>query len=301
MDLVTKGKWKNTDIEVEIYLDPDAKFAPDLDCNSRFRLVFFQKGTGILQLNGNRRAFIAPAVFFINEQDHLVLVQSANLSAQILYFHPCYVNFIFNYHNIRGKPENFSPTDWYDHAWLVPFLDLDTVSGRQINIGPSSFCRISQLYNSIFEQLTVQPEFWVCRTRSYMLELLIYLRCLESIPKTPEIIGLPEDSDEINSLLLYLQNNYQNKITLPELAQVFKTNRTTLSQRFLVATGMSIITYLVRLRIQLAANLLRDTNLPVTEIMNRISLKNMTHFIATFLKHTGYNPKEYRDKFTCIK
>ena len=73
------------------------------------------------------------------------------------------------------------------------------------------------------------------------------------------------------------------KITLSDLAKKFNTNRTTLSQKFLESTGMSITSYLVRQRVQVAAVLVHDTNLPIMEIMHRVGFINMSHFITTFL------------------
>lgn len=299
MDLITKGKYKDNELEIAMWFNPDEEFSAELGFNSRFRLIFVQKGTGILKLNEYLLSFAAPVVLFINDKDHIELKDSTYLSAQAVYFHPCVVNFAFNFQNIRENTDAFSPTEHYDLAWLTPFLDTDTISNRLLSVGPSSYSRTNHLFECINQELNGQTNrFWTCRTRSYLLELLIFLRRL---PNVIESVELTESSEDINPVLLYIHNNYQNKITLPELAQKFNTNRTTLSEKFYDATGVSIGAYLVRKRIQVAAALIRDTNLPVMEIMHRVGFNNMSHFITAFRKYNNISPKEYRTEYTCMR
>lgn len=299
LNLVTTSKYKDKEMEVEMWFNPDETFSPDLGCLNRFRLVFIQKGTGILNLNGYRFAFLAPIIFFINEQDQIIMEESINITAQALYFHPSIVNFAFNFDNIRKNTENMSQTDQYDIAWLSMFLESNLIPGRYLSVGPSSYSRINQLFENIYSELNSQENrFWACRTRSYLLELLIFLR---QLPKFTETLELTESSSDINSVLLYIHNNYEKKITVPELAQKFNTNRTTLSEKFYEATGISIGAYLVRKRMEVAAAFIRDTNLPVMEIFHRVGFNNISHFITAFRKHYHISPKEYRAQYSCMK
>jgi len=62
-------------------------------------------------------------------------------------------------------------------------------------------------------------------------------------------------------------------------------------------TGMTIVAYLIQLRIKLAATMLRDTGLPVTEIHQRVGFNDDSHFRRTFRKYTGASPSEYRQRY----
>lgn len=106
-----------------------------------------------------------------------------------------------------------------------------------------------------------------------------------------------QNDDEINQILLYLYNNYDKKITITELTKIFNMNRTTLSKKFKDVVGESIITYLNKVRINMAAIMLRDTELPIAEIMDRVGFVDATHFLRTFKKYIKFTPKEYRNKF----
>jgi len=85
-----------------------------------------------------------------------------------------------------------------------------------------------------------------------------------------------------------------NSIT--QLTNVFHINRTTLSNKFIEATGMSIIDYLVKLRIKVASMLLRDTHLSISEVGYRVGFNSNTYFLRTYRKYVGCTPFEYRKK-----
>lgn len=108
---------------------------------------------------------------------------------------------------------------------------------------------------------------------------------------------LGQVDDELYSILLYIINNYDKKITIPSLTTEFNINRTTLSEKFNNAVGESIISYVNKLRINMASIILRDTKLPVTEVMERVGFCDNTHFLRTFKKYMGISPREYRDKY----
>lgn len=86
---------------------------------------------------------------------------------------------------------------------------------------------------------------------------------------------------------------YLNETAL-ELTKEFHTNRNTLSKKFKKETGLSLIEYILKLRINVACMLLRDTSLPVSEIMERVGFVDISHWGRAFKKYTGYSPTEYK-------
>ena len=74
-------------------------------------------------------------------------------------------------------------------------------------------------------------------------------------------------------------------------------DRTTLAEQFHRATSLPVMTYLAQLRMRQASLLLRDTVLPVSEIMLRVGYQHSTHFWRTFRKHIGVSPTQYRQRY----
>jgi AraC family transcriptional regulator len=61
--------------------------------------------------------------------------------------------------------------------------------------------------------------------------------------------------------------------------------------------GMPPYRYLINLRIQRAAQLLRESDLTVTQILHRAGFHSPSHFTTTFRRHMGLSPTAYRRRY----
>lgn len=66
------------------------------------------------------------------------------------------------------------------------------------------------------------------------------------------------------------------------------------SALFKKGTGEGFSKYLTEVRVNRAKELLRETDLPVTEICQAVGYSDRKHFTQTFHKMTGVNPAEVR-------
>jgi AraC family L-rhamnose operon regulatory protein RhaS len=227
------------------------------------------------------------------------LEQDLDLQAQSLYFHPNVINGAFTFEVVRGKGQNLvTTTDTQDLYCLRPFVQRGPKYSGEVRIGPGSAQRIADLFKAVSQELAMQrDEGWPCRSRSFFLEMLFMVERLFSAPKETEERALTRASGGVDDIILYLHTHYPRRITIKELTRTFHVNRTTLTERFREATGLPVITYLIQLRVRLAALMLRDTELSIAEILHRVGFNDHTHFGRTFRKHTGYSPSEYREHF----
>jgi AraC-type DNA-binding domain-containing proteins len=239
----------------------------------------------------------------MNEMDEYIFTDTCDIQMAVLYFHPGIISPCFNFQNIRvTEKESFDDVQLQDLYLLYPFLHRNTDNNGLLKLGEDTFTRVHKLVELIGRELTLQKDnAWPCRSRSYFLELLILItKIYESNQKVSDVM-LTEATEDITVVLNYLNNNYQEKITLQQLSEMFATNRTSLNNRFYKATNLSVIDYLINLRIQVAAAMLRDTQLPISEIMIRVGFNNSTHFWRTFKKYHSLSPKEYRDQYCWVK
>ena len=278
----------------------DERFLPELNEINYFRLIFVEAGAGIVRLNDRRRVFLAPSIFCLNDQDQPELEKSNDLKAKAFYFHPKIINSIYNFENIRrNNRQDFSETEFQDQLFFRPFLLRFDQYGGQLNIGPVTAKRVIELIDRVCKELDEQSDrYWACRSRSTFIELLFLIIRIFETPGTFGHSNLPElGNQDVDLVILYLHSNYEQKITLSQLTNVFHINRTTINRRFAEVTGMSIMTYLQALRIQLASVMLRETNLPILEVMNKVGFNDPTHFGRVFRKHTGFAPSDYRQQY----
>jgi AraC-like DNA-binding protein len=295
--LMTIGRTINPGMQVLIWHNPEETFNPVLGFGKRFCLVLVERGSGIVSYGGRKHVFSSPALFCFAEDDKPQINKSEGVKAQAFYFHPAAINKDFDFCNVRELDQ---PIGMHDQMWVRPFFIRDEHWAGVVKLGPAAFARISRLFSATSRELSLQRDgFWPCRSRSFFLEILFLLERLYTLADVAETELLTNDISltEVEPVLLYLHNNYNQKICLDGLARAFNTNRTTLTKQFHESTGMPVMTYLNRLRINLAALMLRDTSLSINEIVERVGLTNPTHFGRAFRKATGYTPSEYRRQY----
>ena len=95
----------------------------------------------------------------------------------------------------------------------------------------------------------------------------------------------------------YIEKNYQEKITVDELATMFAISRRNLERRFRKFTYNSVVEYIQRVRIEAAKMNLERTRENVNEAMYKVGYNDTKAFRTTFKKITGLSPLEYKNKY----
>ena len=105
-----------------------------------------------------------------------------------------------------------------------------------------------------------------------------------------------EKSDfEIGEIIKYVDNNFKEKITLDELAFLFKTNRSTLCKQFKIATGKTIINFINDKKISEIKKHL-DGGRSINRIADELNFESVPYFCSFFKRYTGKTPLEYKNK-----
>jgi len=81
--------------------------------------------------------------------------------------------------------------------------------------------------------------------------------------------------------------------TVGQLAQEAALSRTTFFERFSRAVGVTPMDYLLAWRMALASRLLREQDLPVAQVAERVGYSSASTFGAAFVRHVGMSPARY--------
>ena len=259
----------------------------------RFVLCHVRSGHAVFALEGRRFPVSAPAVILLDERLRPVISNAQALQLANLYFQPVLINNVFTLETLHTTElrQQFSGSVKQDLFLLHRFLAQDHAE-RIHHLAPHVHERLSQLFQLTVEQARQQPDaYWPCRTRSYLIELLFQLRMLEP---AETIHPGAQAGSRTERALLYLNEHYHQDFTLGDLARACHTNRTTLNTEFRASTGMSVRAYVITQRMKVAAAMLRDTQVPVAEIMQRVGYANPSHFTRAFRQTLGSSPSDYR-------
>jgi len=112
-----------------------------------------------------------------------------------------------------------------------------------------------------------------------------------------EQIRLPADEalqERINRVVNYVMENYQNSITLAEVATLVGMSETYFSRFFRKATGNRFSDFVNRIRISKACELLAHTEQYITTICYEVGFNNVANFNRRFYDHKQITPSDYR-------
>jgi transcriptional regulator GlxA family with amidase domain len=110
--------------------------------------------------------------------------------------------------------------------------------------------------------------------------------------------GQKEHEDEsIKKAQEYIESNFQDKITVDQLASMLALSRRNLERRFKKATANTVIEYVQRVKIEAAKISLESSRENINEVMYKIGYSDPKAFRVTFKKITGLSPIQYRNKY----
>lgn len=204
-----------------------SSFDNEAAMGQRMSLIYIDSGSGIAKINHTSVAYMAPCVFCINEQEHIVIPDSKENVLMVLYFHPCIINSSLTFDILRKLPDDISLTLMQDSSLLKLFVNrADNYIGK-FNLGPLSAKQFTTLYSNIHELINIQADInWPCRSRSYLMWLLFLLQNLYDKGMFSDDTLLGEVNEKLAPILQYIYNNYEKKITIADITGNFYISKT---------------------------------------------------------------------------
>ena len=107
----------------------------------------------------------------------------------------------------------------------------------------------------------------------------------------------PAQSDnvkaEILQVLCYVNENYMNKMSLDDISAYVHLNKEYLCRLFKKETGKNLFQYICDVRMQVAANMLVTTNMPINAISRCTGFSSPYVFSKKFKEYYNYSPANY--------
>lgn len=111
--------------------------------------------------------------------------------------------------------------------------------------------------------------------------------------------GQKEHEDElVKNAQEYIEQNFQNKITVDELSDRFSIVRRTFERRFKKSTHNTVVEYMQRVKIEAAKKSFETSRKTINEVMYDVGYTDIKAFRDVFKKITGMPPVDYRNKYS---
>jgi transcriptional regulator GlxA family with amidase domain len=101
--------------------------------------------------------------------------------------------------------------------------------------------------------------------------------------------------EDITQIQIWLQDNYHRNIVMAQLEEKFGMSTRTLNRRFKAAVGISPLDFLQEVRVNIAKDLLKTSNLSIGEIVDKVGYQDVGFFTDLFKKHLAATPMAYRE------
>src|SRR5690625_262845 len=101
---------------------------------------------------------------------------------------------------------------------------------------------------------------------------------------------------EIYRVKRYINRNYNENLTLKKIAAKFYMNPVYLGQLFKKTYGIYFKDYLLNVRIEKAKQMLRQTDMRIYEVAEKVGFGSPDYFVTQFEKTEGSTPSKYRQR-----
>ncbi len=105
-----------------------------------------------------------------------------------------------------------------------------------------------------------------------------------------------DQAARIDNICAYLHNNYASQIRLPEIADHVAMHPDALGRLFKRATGACITDHLADIRVHAACQLLKETDLSITDIAARCGFGSLSQCNRVFKERCSVSPRQWRSQ-----
>ena len=109
-----------------------------------------------------------------------------------------------------------------------------------------------------------------------------------------------QDNDKINTIFNYVKDNFQEQITLEEVADLVSMTVPSLCRYFKKITKKTFTKFVNEYRLVHASKLLAEKPISITEICFESGFNNFSYFNKTFKEFTGKSASQYRKELHSV-
>jgi AraC-like DNA-binding protein len=109
-----------------------------------------------------------------------------------------------------------------------------------------------------------------------------------------------QDNDRVDQIFKYITDNFQNHISLEDIANEVNMTPPSFCRYLKKVTGKTFTALVNEYRIVHASKLLTEMPTSITDICYQSGFNNFSHFNKLFKKKTGWSPSNYRNEMKRI-
>lgn len=173
---------------------------------------------------------------------------------------------------------------------LEPVLRAQHKFNSRLHLSDSQLRYAKELVQDLQRETGTRNPGYRVMAEGLFMQLTVFLsRCYSDKPS-------PESHDllRLGDTIAFIETRFSEKITLDDLAKKSQFSKRHFQRIFQECMGRSPIDHLLRIRVQKAAELLRNSDRKITDIAFDCGFSDGNYFTRQFRKMTDLSPSEYR-------
>lgn len=167
------------------------------------------------------------------------------------------------------------------------------LADRRTHLDAVSLNRAQTLVRRIIREQQQRSPGWRLGATAAFTELVL-LVCRAAPADFPEE---PPRHGWLTTITDYLETHFSRQVSLGDLAEMVHMSPSSLSHSFKRRLGCSPIEYVLSLRVQRAAEMLRDTSASIADIGEGVGFTDSNYFSRQFKNRLGLSPSAYRRRY----
>ncbi len=203
----------------------------------------------------------------------------------------CLVNILFQPKKLNLRTFDLRTLPGYHALFtLEPAWRRRHQFNGRLRLTPSELSMAMGFVDQLEEELVTRSSGFKFMATASFLQIVGYLSRCYARAKNSDSRALLR----IGAAISHLETNHQEAIDLDQLARIAHMSNRNFIRSFHAAMGSSPIAYVIQLRVNRGASLLRRTESSVTEIAFQVGFADSNYFARQFRKLLGVTPSQYR-------
>ena len=248
--------------------------------HEEMELIYIKKGKGVVTVDFKQHTVTGPTIVLILPGQLHSIDQFGDEIIE-------YENIIFNYNMLISKNPDYADTDF-----ITPLIRGKITVPTVFNPVYPYYEDVARPIDACDEICKTKPQGYQLFIKSMLFQFFFILdnRCRNLTPPPKNKTAI----DKMRIVLKYVENNYPEKITIADIAEVAGFSESHFMRYFKETMGTSFIDYLKDYRLTMAARLLQSSDNAIIDIASDVGFDNISYFNRSFKAKYGVSPRNYR-------